>query len=248
MTGHDYYEYWKDGGEAGKSDTLNDFIYQGGRHEGFETHKDDTEGHWYGPICQYDAPASVRDPYQLRPAIYVMAGETPPVTEVQVDPEVLAQMARDAMDLPEGTVRWNPSLVGSGATVVNTDTWVWLDGADVTISVTAAIPSGLAATVTADLAHLTLSAPGYAPRTECAGAGTPWTAGATSTDCSLLFTRSTANGSSAKLPTTTITATAAWTATWNTTADATPRAIAVDPVTTTAEIPVAEIQSIVTRG
>lgn len=249
MTGYEYYEYWKPGGPAREADTLDDYAAQGLLNPEYEKYATDTTGYWYDPTCQYDAPAATRGPYVVRDSIYVPAGTPAPVAQVEIDPVVLAQAARDAMDLPEGTLRWNPSLAGSGATVVGTDTWVWLEGGAPTITVTAQIPGGLGATVTANFASMTLKAGKFAAPETCTNPGTPWTAGATDT-CSLTFTRSTADGTDTKLPPATLTATQTWAATWNTTEDPTPQPFDGDAptVTATAQLPVAEIQSIVTRG
>ncbi|GEK22313.1 hypothetical protein [Cellulomonas xylanilytica] len=246
MTGYEYYEYWKPGGPARESDTLDDYAYQGLLNPEYEKYATDQTGYWYDPTCQFDAPASTRGPYILRESIYVPAGTPPPVAQVEIDPEVLARAARDAMELPQGELRWNPSLDGTGATVVNAETWVWLDGGAPTVFVRAEIPNVLAATVTANMTGLTLEGDG-AGVTRCDGPGTPWTAGAGNPTCSLTFTRSSADGTTSLLPTSTLTATQNWTASWSTDADPTPREIEGDTVTTTAELPVAEIQSIVTR-
>ncbi len=233
------------GRSARESDTLDDYAYQGLLNPEYEKYATDQTGYWYDPTCQFDAPASTRGPYILRESIYVPAGTPPPVAQVEIDPEVLARAARDAMELPQGELRWNPSLDGTGATVVNAETWVWLDGG-ATVFVRAEIPNVLAATVTANMTGLTLEGDG-AGVTRCDGPGTPWTAGAGNPTCSLTFTRSSADGTTSLLPTSTLTATQNWTASWSTDADPTPREIEGDTVTTTAELPVAEIQSIVTR-
>jgi hypothetical protein len=50
------------------------------------------------------------------------------------------------------------------------------------------------------------------------------------------------------VPTATLTASAQWTASWISSLNATPTALPTQAITTTAEIPVAEIQSLVTLG
>ncbi|GEL98884.1 hypothetical protein [Cellulomonas terrae] len=251
QTGYDYYEYWKPGGPARNAGTLDAYAAQGLLHPNYEAYATDTTGYWYEPRCQYDAPTETYLAYRgTHPPVFVPAGEPAPAQDATVDPEVLAQIASESMDLPEGTIRWNPSLVGSGATVVNTDTWVWVEGAATSVSVTASIPSGLSATVNAVLSGMELSAPG-SDGTTCADTGTPWTAGATSTSCALTFYRSTANQpvkAGQSLPTATLTATATWTASWVSSVDPNPTALPAQTLATTAEVPVAEIQSIVTRG
>ncbi len=250
-TGMAYYEYWKIGGPAREADTLDDFAYGGGLHEGYEQYATDDEGRWWEPTCAFDTPGDIAvEYYRTHPAVYVPAGDPPPPVEVDVPPEVLAQVAFEAMDLPVGQVHWNPQLPGSGATVINTDTWVWVEEAPITLAVTASVPSGQWARVDAQLEELTVSAPGADPAS-CPDVGTPWTAGATGTTCSVTFFRSSANqpvkpGQS--LPTATMTVTTRWGAAWVSFAGGAPTELPDQEMTTTAEIPVAEIQAIVTRG
>jgi len=221
----------------------------------YEAHASDTAGAWYVPQCvksrwtgSPDEYAGYRDTYfAVHHPVYVEA--TDPVPTPAVDPAVLAQIAYDSMDLPHGTIRWNPSVDG-GATVVNLDTWVWVENAPTSVSVTAQIPSGTWARVDAQLSGLQLSAPGADPAT-CPDTGVAWSPGATTTSCSLVFFRSSANQpvkAGQVLPTATLTASAQWTASWVSSLDATPTALRTQEITTTAEVPVAEIQSLVTLG
>jgi hypothetical protein len=219
-------------------------------------HQDDTEGAWWIPGCSdadwsgtRDEFIAYRDAYfAAHDPVYVEAGEDPPAGEVS--PQVLAQIAYESMDLPTGTIRWNPQLAGSGATIINTDTWVWVAGAPVAVAVTAQIPSGMWARVDAQLSGLELSAPGAEPAS-CPDAGTPWSAGATGTSCSLVFYRSSANQpvkAGQALPTATMSATATWSASWVSSMNPVPTALPAQEITTTAEVPVAEIQALVTTG
>ncbi len=251
MTGYEYYEYWKVGGPARESDTLDDFAAQGLLNQGYEDHATDTEGRWWEPTCAFDTPGDVAiNYYRTHPGVFVVPGDPPPPVEVRVPPEVLAQVAFEAMDLPRGTVQWNPRLPGSGATIINTDTWVWMDDAPVTASVTARVDGGQWARVDAQLAELTVSAPG-ADAVSCPDAGTPWSEGAGSTSCALTFFRSSANQpvkSGYTVPTSTMTVTARWTASWVSSAGGAPTQLPDQDMVTTAEVPVAEIQAIVSRG
>src|SRR5450759_3096716 len=148
---------------------------------GYQTHATDTAGAWYIPSCDQsrwtglaDAYAAYRDAYfATHNPVYVEA--TDPVPTPAVDPAVLAQIAYDSMDLPHGTIRWNPSLRG-GATVVNMDTWVWVENAPTRVSVTAQIAAGTWARVDAQLTGLQLSAPGADPAT-CPDTGVAWSPG-----------------------------------------------------------------------
>ena len=248
-SGYDYYEYWKVGGVAREADTLDDYAYQGLLNPNFEAYATETEGAWYEPACRYDVPLDELLAYvAAHPAVYVRPQDPVPVQPAQVDPAVLAQVAFEAMDLPTGEVRWNPRLPGSGATVVNMDTWVWVAAAPV--SVTASVDSGQWARVDARLDELTVTAPGADP-VSCPDSGTPWTAGATSTTCAVTFFRSSANQpvkTGYEVPTATMTITTRWSATWVSSAGGAPTGLPDQELTTTAEIPVAEIQAIVTRG
>jgi len=165
-----------------------------------------------------------------------------------VDPEFLAQVAFEHMDLPTGTIRWNPNLKGSGATLVNQDTFVWIEDTASQVQVTASVP-GVSSTVTARLTGMRLEADGADPST-CPDIGTPYTPGMTRSTCAIRFHRSSANQpvkAGQTLPTATLTATATWEATWTSTLDPTPRELESQTLTTTTEIPVAEAQTIVTR-
>lgn len=249
-TGQEYFEYWKPGGLARESATLDAFAAQGLLHAGFESHAADTQGHWYESTCRADAPGALAIAYHLsHPGVFVGPADPVPASEVDVDPAVLAEVAFEAMDLPRGTIRWNPTMDGSGATLVNFDTWVWVEGAPTAVSVTAQVPAGTWARVDARLDRLDLTAPSAAP-VSCPDSGAAWTAGATSSSCMIVFDRSSANQpvkAGHTVPTTTLTATGSWTATWVSSANPdTPTALPAQELTSTAEIPVAEIQALVT--
>lgn len=213
----------------------------------FEAYQDETVSGWWIPSCEdpalFAAYKAVNDP------VFVDEGDPVPAGEASISPEVLAQVAYESMDLPKGTIRWNPSLVDvSGATLVNMDTWVWVENAPTSVSVTAEIP-GTWARVDATFARMTLSAPG-ADSSTCATTGVPWQAN-TEPPCSLVFFHSSANQpvkDGYDLPTATLSGTASWASSWVSSLNPTPTVLAPQDVVTTAEIPVAEIQTIVTYG
>ena len=212
----------------------------------------DKDGHWYISTCRTGAPPAVVVEYQrTHPPRFVETGQPPPPVEPHVDPEVLMHAARDSMVLPTGTIRWNPSLPGTGATVVNIPTFVWVENSTDAVQVRAEIlETGTWAQIDATLAGLDLEAPGGEQDAPCLDNGTPYTPGMTSSTCSITFWRSTANQKAKDKdtpPTVTLTATARWTATWTSSLNPNPQALEVPPTTTTAEVPVAEIQTIVTR-
>lgn len=250
LSGHDYYEYWKPGGPARQSATLDAYAAQGLLNKGWEDYATITDGYWYEATCSSTAPgAYVVDYFLAHPAVWVPAGTTAPVETADVDPAVLAQIASEAMDLPTGTIAWNPDLDGTGATTITVPTWVWITEAPTTVSVRATIASGTWAQVDATLTALDLSAPGADPTT-CPDTGTPWTPQATTTTCQITFYRSSANQpvkTGQTLPTATLTATATWTASWTSSQNPTPTTLPTQTQTTTAEIPVTEIQTLVTN-
>ena len=117
------------------------------------------------------------------------------------------------------------------------------------VSVTAQVGTGTWARVDARLEGLELSAPGADPAS-CADTGVPWTADATGTSCSIVFFRSSANQpvkAGQVWPTATMTATAQWSASWVSSLDPNPTALPTQEIATTAEVPVAEIQALVTH-
>ena len=256
-TGQEYASWWT---ADGQFTGLQDYLPEEDRFApwpGYLDHATDTEGAWWVPACS-DATWSgtreefvaYRDAYQVaHDPVYVEANQVPPSGEVS--PEVLAQIAYEAMGLPAGVVRWNPSMAGQGVTVVNLDTWVWVQGAPTSVTVTAqVVASGTWARVDARVAGMELSAPGADPAS-CPDTGVAWTAGADQTSCSIWFTHSSANQpvkDGQSLPTSTLTVAATWTASWVSSLDPTPRTLPDQAITTTAEIPVGEIQTLVTLG
>ncbi len=251
-SGKDYYDYWGPEGAARSSGTLDAYAYQDLLYRGYdsEQYRADTTGRWYGPECRSDAPADVVAAFRAaHPPVYWWPADPVPAEHEGVDPRQLAQVAYEFTDLPTGTVSWSPKLGAVGATVVNTDTWVWVGGAPSSVSVTASIP-GMWARVDAVLDHVEVSAPGADPVT-CAEPGVAWAEGAASTPCSIRFTHSSA-GQPVKdglsVPTSTLTMTAVWTASWVSSANSVPTALPAQEITVTAEVPVAEVQTIVTSG
>lgn len=221
---------------------------------GAEEHQTDTEGAWYSPRCRSDRWAGTPEELTTvaadfdvaHPPVYVEAGEPRPAAVV-VPPEMLAQVAYDAMEVPRGRIEWNPKAAGVGATIVGMDTWVWLADTPSAIQVTASIP-GVWARVDAVVDGLKIEADG-ADSVTCGGLGTPWTSEARSTDCAIVFERSSANQSvkaGQTLPTSTMRVSTRWSASWVSSLDATPRPLGDQDVSVTSEVPVAEIQTVVT--
>lgn len=246
-TGYEYYEYWKPGGEARESDTLDDFAYQGLLNPDYEKYKDDKEGRWYEPFCGIDTPADFARQYYLsHTGIFVEAGDPPPTAQVEVDVRELAEIAYDAMELPQGELTWNPKLSGTGAAVVNTGTWVWVENAAETATVRAEVGDTWAE-VSAHVTSLRVSSPDLAVDDCSSGEGGPKpTAGHAA--C-IAFPRSTAGlgvTSGQSLPTATVTATATWAASWTSSEGGGAQDLGTQPgPPSSGEVPVAEVQSIV---
>ena len=156
-------EYAKDWGVGGTSYVINKggsgYSYTHLVHPNFMDYAD-KDGHWYDSTCRPDAPAEVVLAYQqAHPVRFVETGDPVPVAEAAVDPRVLMEAARDAMVLPTGTIHWNPSLQGSGATVVNMSTFVWVENSTTAVQVLAEIPAiNTWAQIDATMAKLTLTA------------------------------------------------------------------------------------------
>lgn len=251
-TGAQYAQDWGEGGRFWKAnDDGRGYAYVRSVYPDFMQYAD-KEGHWYASDCRADAPPEVVVQYvRTHPPQFVEPGQPVPAEDPHVDPEVLMHAARDAMILPTGTIRWNPSLDGSGATVVNLPTFVWVENSTTAVQVRAEIDqTDTWAQIDAHLTNLTLTADGAEQDKPCPDNGTPYTPGMTTSTCTITFLHSSAGQQTRNehgLPTTTLTATANWTATWTSSLDPTPRELDIPPTTTTAQVPVAEIQTIVTR-
>ena len=250
-SGAEYAANWGEGGTFFEANGgSGGYAYIRSVYPDFEQYAD-KDGSWYTTRCRTDAPPTLVVEYlRAHPPRFVETGTPAPQPEPDVDPRVLVQAARDAVVLPTGQIRWNPSVTGSGAAVVNLPTFVWVEGSTTAVQVRAEIPTtGTWAQIDATLGGLDLAAEGADPAT-CADNGTPYTPGMTSSSCAIQFTRSTAGRpvkAGQTLPTTTLTATARWTATWTSSLGTDPQPLDVPATTTTAEVPVAEIQTIVTR-
>ncbi len=250
MTGKEYYEYVTSGQQAADN-------YHYGENQspgpGYVQYKDDILGHWYGGMCssanwpdQNDMDgffAYVDEFFASHPIGYVPATQTPPVPPVP--PVLLREVAIKNLTLPDPKLDWNPKRVGNQGTLVNLDTWFWLDNAPTTLSVQAAA-GGNTASVTATFNGMDISAPREAPLS-CTGPGTPYTPTAHTTTCALAFSRaSTALGALGDLGTP-VTVKSTWTATWAANGvNQGPITPQPAPVTATTSIFVDEVQTLVT--
>lgn len=253
FTGMEYAAFWE--GEPNQRALAQmPYQYRTQPLPGYQAHalKGAEEGGWYGPWRRDGVDGAFVLAYlQSHPPRFFERGEDRPDAAAEVEPQVLAEAVYRAMDLPRGTVRWNPSLQGSGATVVNIDTWVWVEGAARTATVRATLPSGPWVQVEAVIERVEVSADG-AETVECGtDLGVPWSReqDAAGTSCSIEFHRSSANQplkAEQQYPTATMQVTTVWSASWTSWLDEEPVQLGEQATTVTAEVPVAEIQSVVT--
>lgn len=166
------------------------------RIQNWRDHETDTEGMWYMPTCSRErAPDNetyervYREFYRTAEPLWVPAGTQPP--EPVIDGRTLAEAAWHVIDLPAPTVEHNPTLGDSGATLVGWHTWVWATGETPTGVQATATAGPNTATVTASASGLDLSAPDA--EQQCSGFGVPWSPQTQHTDCSIVFTRSSAH-------------------------------------------------------
>ncbi|NEE02792.1 hypothetical protein [Phytoactinopolyspora halotolerans] len=244
LTGKDYYEMIDSGDLDRWSDPHTGEVYE--PYEDYETYKDDDEGRWwYGACFSADFDGDVHEFFDHSErfftdydgAVFVEMNEEPPVPPVP--PEALVDVAFDHMQLPDPEISWNPKRSGDGATLVNVETWVWMEGGPVQVEVNAAA-GGNTVLARAELRSMGFSAPSAEPII-CEGTGTRWSPDAES-ECILIFGRSSANRPGLTTP---VTAESFWTVDWF--ANGEPQD-PLDPQTTHAVvlIPVAETQTRVT--
>jgi len=172
----------------------------------------------------------------------------------RVEPEQLAEAAREVMVLPLPEVTRNPETTGTGlvgATFVNLPTWFWVDdpaavgGATGTRTIRAEVAGGAVwAEVVAATRGLQVASPAGATICPPGRATTRWRPGAADSDgCTLTFERaSTAYASGYPVTTSTT-----WHATW-TGSDGTGGTLPVLNRETVTQVPVAESQAVVTGG
>lgn len=245
MTGKQYYEYIVGGGPLGRDKNGVPFK----PYPGYEQYKDDDKGHWYGGMCSselFGADMAAFNEFSTKwfaehRGVYVPERQQPPVPPIP--PVLLRNVAFEAMTVPEPTLNWNPKLAGNAASVVNLDTWVWLDRYPKNVFVRASVNTmagTIWAQVDANLTGIDVSAPD-SESVHCADAGVPYAAGASS-DCVLRFRR--ASPGTSKTP---VTVQTGWKTTWvssenpNNPQD-TPEQLAPPPAT--AAIRVVEVQAI----
>jgi hypothetical protein len=241
FTGKEYAE-WVDSGEAARI-----WRQTGGEgpfepHPGYQQYKDDDEGHWYGSVCSSETFEDLDDFFEFadewfrtHESVYVEAGETPPIPPIPG--EVLLAAAMESITVPDPEFVWNPQERRGNGSVVNLDTWFWLDGDLPTEGSVTASAGPWSATVELSLSNVEYYS-ADAGSVVCEDGGTEWTPAAGDSDCTLTFTRPSHAA--------TVEASARWDGTWS--YNGAPQG-AIDPLTSEWEFafPVYEIGSTVTE-
>ena len=222
----------------------------------YESHKDDTQGRWYGRHCDASRLSPGTNPtfkedlekerkafYEANPDqnIWVPAGQQAP--RPYISGTRLAKVAWEAVKIPAPTVEANPKVGSQGATLVGMDTWVWATGSTPT-SVTAKATAGsTTATITAGSSGLQLSAPDG--KASCTGFGIAWHSGMSegSSPCTISFNRSSAHLGG----TTPLTIKVAYSASYSG-SDGSSGTLPAITTTSTVNLPVAEVQTLATNG
>ncbi|WP_237564313.1 hypothetical protein [Actinomyces sp. 432] len=220
------------------------------RYPDYESHADDTEGHWYFPICSSGRVPNndlkvfspiADDFFANNSPVWVPAGGTPP--DPVVDGTTLARAAWDAVTIPTATIAYNPTYGDMQATIVGWDTWVWATGdtpKEVTVTATA---GPVTATITGTASMLTLQPKDGTAK--CTGFGVPWSQDNDSrgTDCKIVFNRSSAHF---KEGTTPVDVKVSYAISY-TASDGATGTMDTHTTSTTTTIPVAEIQTLNTQ-
>ncbi|HZD38371.1 MAG TPA: hypothetical protein VE664_07000 [Actinomycetes bacterium] len=170
---------------------------------GYDDHKNDGPdvGMWWGGMCSseyWDGDIHSFFEYadqwlSAHPMIWVAVNDPDPNRNIVIPPEVLMHIARNALHPGAPTLEVNPQA----DSVVNLPTWVWAtDDTFVEIRARAEF-NGNWAEVIARPAGLQLTTDGPADvNSTCSGGGKPWTPGATDSDCTVTFRKSTAGSGS----------------------------------------------------
>lgn len=240
MTGQEYFE-WVESGRAAR-----DWYRMGGGsgayepRPGYRQHKGDTEGHWYGGMCSSGGFEDLDEFFDFaddwfadNESVYVEPGGEPPVPPVP--PEVLREAAQEAVTLPEPEFVWNPKRRADTGTVVNLDTWFWLEPDAPTSGSVSATAGTNTATVEFGLTNVDYVS-ATAGSVACEDGGTVWSIGGSS-DCVLTFPQESAGER--------VDANASWGGSWS--FNGTPQG-ELDPIAAdwTTTFPVASVQSLVT--
>jgi hypothetical protein len=167
---------------------------------GYADHKNDgpDKGMFWSAVCSSEYwdggdihafTTYASDWISSHPTIWVAVGDPDPNRAIVIPPEVLMHIARNALKPGAPTLEVNPRA----DSVVNLPTWVWAtDDSFVEMRARAEF-NGNWAEVIATPAGLRLTTNGPADvNSACTDGGKPWTRGATGSDCTVTFRKSTA--------------------------------------------------------
>jgi len=258
LSGREYYENWQppQGEFYLQAQAADPTIHPWKPMAGYETHAEDDDGHYWLGTCDVTRSAGVDTSkfYAEHPPAWVAAGDPEPAVDL-VSPAVLGQFASDSTRFPHGDLHWNPTRDGDAATFVGLDTWLWLGDRTSRLWVTASL-GGVSATAISTFKELQVSwGVTHRGSTTCRlpSAGTPWTPDAPDDDpgaCIVHFDHSSAGepDPSGTGPRTRVVATSIWTGSWTSPDAPGDHPLTLDPLTTTAAVPVAEIEAQATLG
>jgi hypothetical protein len=246
LTGAQYYESVVSGELARMYKHTLDEIFV--PRPGYELHKADVKGHWYGPLCSQLPGQNTAEFLTLaelftaaHQAEYVEANQSPSIPPVS--PELLRETAINNLYVPPPELNWNPKRLGNQGTLVNLETWFWLENPPPKTLTVRAAAAGSEATVTVTFDGMEITAPGELAKS-CPGTGTPYTPGAHDPTCALMFSHaSSALGTDA----TAVTVNTSWTGTWESNGqEMGPITPQPNPRSATEHIVVDEVQTLVT--
>jgi hypothetical protein len=121
---------------------------------------------------------------------YVPNGTTPPGSG-GINPAALAAAAMAHLPLHPPTIHMNPDPSKSDA-LVGLPTWFWVDDQDVGTLPAGASQGGVVVSGAVAADHITVDPGDGTGAFTCPGSGTKWTSGATTTNCSHTYARSSA--------------------------------------------------------
>jgi hypothetical protein len=253
QTGTQYYEFAHSGREssayAGRAASYKPLPE-------YEDYKEDNKGRWYYPQCDmnnwpdqsdlagFDAfSLSFHEQHKNDGSYFEYFPEAKPLPVPPVPAELLRDYAVQHLRVPDPELDWNPKIKGTQGTLVNLDTWFWLNNAPQSLNVRAEAGTSWA-NVTATFGGMDITAPGE-KSVPCDGPGPAYVSGAQTTTCSLAFSRSSAGLGAEATP---VTVKSRWSATWEGTGHA-PEPITLQTAPeATVDIRVDEVQTLVTSA
>jgi hypothetical protein len=206
-------------------------------------HADDPNGTWYELTCSNWGAPEAQEWLHKPPFVWVGPnGGLPAPPGPTLSPKDLAEYARSSMILPELKPVLSPNP--PARSTVNSPTWVHVPKAEKQDIIATLGNMTVTVVATPTKLHLDTTAPAdYAPDQDCeprnGGFGSAYASGR-EPDCAVIFRKASAGGTGAFPLTTTVT----WTITW--TFNGAQNALDPADIGTTTEVPVQEIQTVVT--